>query len=251
MDTVIFVQARLNSTRLPNKVVLDMGDGKTVLEILMSRLKKIKSKVDIVIITPTFAKDNTLTKLCKNNNWNIFSGSENDLLDRHYKAAIKFKVKNIIKIPSDCVFMDPHIVDDILDYYSINNYDYVSNLHPETYPYGFDVEIMNFKSLETAWKLSKKTYEREHTTPFIVNNPKLFKIGNFRMPGGEDFSKKYRVVLDYPEDFKLLKIIYNKLNHKDKQSNLRDIIDFLQNNKAIADINKMHINSQWYNNLDL
>ena len=72
MDTVIFVQARLNSTRLPNKVVLDMGDGKTALEVLMSRLKKIKSKVDIVIITPTFTKDNTLTKLCKNNNWNIF-----------------------------------------------------------------------------------------------------------------------------------------------------------------------------------
>ena len=251
MDTAIFIQARLNSTRLPNKVVLEIGDGKTVLEILMSRLKKIKSKVEIVIITPIYQKENKLISLCKKNNWNIFSGSENDLLDRHYKAAKKFKVKNIIKIPSDCVFMDPCIVDDIISYYNINNYDYVSNLHPETYPYGFDVEIMNFKTLEIAWKQSKETYEREHTTPFILNNPKLFKIGNFRMPGGEDFSKKYRIVLDYQEDFELLKLIYENFNQKGKSCNLADIIDFLENNKAIANINKMHMNSQWYNNLDL
>ena len=147
--------------------------------------------------------------------------------------------------------MDPCIVDDIISYYNINNYDYVSNLHPETYPYGFDVEIMNFKTLEIAWKQSKETYEREHTTPFILNNPKLFKIGNFIMPSGEDFSKKYRIVLDYQEDFELLKLIYENFNQKGKYFNLQDIIDFLENNKAIANINKMHINSQWYNNLDL
>lgn len=251
MDTAIFVQARLNSTRLPNKVLLEIGDGKTVLEILMSRLKKNKSKVEIIIITPTFQKENKLTELCKNNNWNIFSGSENDLLDRHYQAAKKFKVKNIIKIPSDCVFMDPSIVDDIINYYNINNYDYVSNLHPETYPYGFDVEIMNFKSLELAWEQSKESYEREHTTPFILNNQKLFKIGNFTMANGKDFSKKYRIVLDYQEDLELLRIIYKNLHQKGKSFNLTDIIELLENNKAIANINKMHMNSQWYNNLDL
>ena len=251
VDTAILVQARLNSTRLPNKVVLEIGQGKTAIEILMSRLMKIKSKVKIVIITPIFTEDNILTDLCKKNNWNVFSGSETDLLDRHYKAAKKYDVKNIIKIPSDCVFTDPGIVDDILNYFHSNNYDYVSNLHPETFPYGFDVEIMNFETLHLAWKNSKKKHEREHTTPYIVNNPKLFNIGNYRMPGGKDFSKKYRIVLDYSEDLELLKIIYANCVLKDEFFNVTDIIDFLEKNADVANINRIHFNSQWYNNLDV
>ncbi len=247
--TLLLVQARLNSTRLPNKIFLEISKGVMAIDILIERLRKIKNNLELIMIIPENIINKPLENYCLNNNIKYFLGDEEDLLDRHYKAAIKFNGKKILKVPSDCIFMDPKIIDNIIDYFNKNDFDYLSNLYPESYPYGFDVEIFTINTLKKCWLFSKQKHEREHTTPYILNNKHMFKIGNYKWETGLNLSKKYRIVLDYKEDLDFLRVLYKNVPKKNNHFTLDEIVDYLNNNIKITKLNSMHINSQWYNNL--
>ena len=144
------IQARSGSTRLPNKIFLEVL-GKSLLEIMIERVNVSKLKGQIVIATTNKKEDNAVMKLCKSLDIDCFRGSEFDLLDRHYQCAKKFNADIVLKIPSDCPLIDPKVIDKVIKVHLATNSDYTSNLHPQSYPDGQDVEVMNFKALKIAW----------------------------------------------------------------------------------------------------
>lgn len=243
---VVFIQARMGSSRLPGKVLKKIL-GKEVLLHQVERIKKAKTVSEVVIITSTKTEDDAIENLCITNNMKVYRGSENNLLDRHYQAAIKFGADFIVKIPSDCPLSDPKIIDEVISLWinSPDKYDYVSNYHPATFPDGLDVEGCPFYILETAWKEAKKDIEREHTFPFIWDNPERFRIGNIENPRGDMFIS-HRWTLDYAEDFEFIKRVYEEL--EEKEFCMDDILELLTRKKEISEINKMYNGVNWYRN---
>ncbi len=199
---VTVIQARSGSSRLANKIFLTLT-GKPLLYRMFERVAASELKGTIVIATTTESSDDNVESFCKDHKINFYRGHQTDLLDRHYQAAKIFSADAVIKIPSDCPLIDSKVIDKVIQFYlnNINNYDYVSNLHPATYPDGNDVEIMSFNALEKAWNNAEREFEREHTTPFIWENPDKFRIGNVLWETGLDYSMTYRFTIDYPEDY--------------------------------------------------
>ncbi len=250
MEIVIVVQARMGSTRLPGKILKKI-DNKTLLEIQIERIKAIKTKATIVVATTKNPNDNEIVELCKEIGVNSYRGDEYDLLNRHYQAAKLFNADTVVKIPSDCPLIDPNIIDKVLDFYIKNykSYDYVSNLHPPSYPDGNDVEVMSFDALQVANKFSTKTYEREHTTPLFWNSKQNFRVGNVVWETGMDLSESLRLTVDYQEDFDFIKAIYNELYPSNNFFGVEEIIDLLHRKPELAMINAKYNGLFWYNKL--
>jgi spore coat polysaccharide biosynthesis protein SpsF len=244
---VIVIQARKGSTRLANKIFLPLA-GKPLLIREFERVKASKLADEIVIATTNEKEDDEVLNLCKSENINCFRGSKEDLLERHYKAGLKFGADAVVKIPSDCPLIDQLIIDKVLNYYIKNsgNFDYVSNLHPATYPDGNDVEVINMKILKTAFEEAKLPMEREHTTPFIWDKPDRFKIGNVVWETGLDFSMSHRFTIDYYEDYLFIKKVYDELFQKNNLFGLKDILNLLEANPEIMKINEKYSGVNWY-----
>jgi glutamate-1-semialdehyde aminotransferase/spore coat polysaccharide biosynthesis protein SpsF (cytidylyltransferase family) len=238
---LVIIQARYNSTRFPGKVVKKINN-KTILEILIKRLIKSKYVSKIIVACSKNQKDKAIINVCKKIGINYFSGSEDDVLDRFYKAAKKYKEKNIVRITADCPLIDPKIVDDVINNFFLNNVDYASNTNPPTFPDGLDVEVFKFSALKEAYINAKKSEEREHVTPFIINNKK-FKKFNFK--NSIDYSS-LRLTLDEKEDFiliaKIIKYFNNNLNFS-----LKNILDLYKKKKNFFLINSHLVRNEGYN----
>ncbi|SVD81070.1 uncharacterized protein METZ01_LOCUS433924, partial [marine metagenome] len=223
---VVFVQARMGSNRLPAKIIKKVN-GKELLIHQVERIKKAKTVNEVVVITTTNSEDDEIFKLCNDHSINCYRGSELDLLDRHYKAAKKFSADFVVKIGSDSPLTDSDVIDDVLNLW-INNpekYDYVSNYHPPTFPDGLDVEGCPIEILEIAWENATKDHEREHTFPYIWDNPNKFRIGNIVNKHGNMFTS-HRWTIDYLEDYSFLKNVFE--NFKDNPDfKMQDILEYL------------------------
>ena len=174
---IIVVQARMSSSRLPGKVLLPIL-GKSLLYRMIERLQMVKHQVHIVIATSTDVKDDAIQTEAALIGVPCYRGSLDNCLDRHYQAGLKYDADVVIKIPSDCPLIDPQIIDEVLDVYdnSQGKYDFVSNLHPATWPDGNDVEVMTMAlpGKKHGRKL-RGPLELEHTTPYIWENPQKFQ----------------------------------------------------------------------------
>ena len=242
METAIIIQARLGSKRLPGKVLKKIN-GKTILEYVINRLKKTKLSNNIIVATTNREEDKKIIKVAKKTNCHTFRGSTNNVLNRYYKAAVHYKVKNIVRICSDCPLIDPKIINKVYFFYLKNNYDYVSNKIFPSYPPGMGVEILNFQSLKKANKLTKNSYDKEHVTAYIYKNPKKFKIKNV---GLKKKLLNYRIVLDYIEDFKLISNIQKHFNKQRKDFTLKDIIKYINRNPILKKKNSQNLTKYGY-----
>ncbi|MCL6099633.1 MAG: glycosyltransferase family protein [Bacteroidetes bacterium] len=248
MKIVTIIQARMSSTRLPGKVMLPVL-SKPLLVRMLERVQSAKLIGSLVVATSTNSDDDEIEKLCEQNNITCFRGHLTDLLDRHYQVAIKFGADAIVKIPSDCPLIDPRVIDKVIQHFiNYEEYDFVSNLHPATYPDGNDVEIMSFASLECTWKDATKDYEREHTTPFIWEHQDVFKVGNVAWDSGLDYSTSHRWTIDYPEDYEFIRKVFEELYPSNPVFSLNDILDLLKRKPEIAEINSQHLGKYWYEN---
>jgi spore coat polysaccharide biosynthesis protein SpsF len=239
----------MGSTRLPGKVLLPLA-GKPLLVRMYERVAAAKHSGTIVIAVTEEKIDDKLVDLCNENKIRCFRGHSNDLLDRHYKAATEYNANIVVKIPSDCPLIDPEVIDKVIMYY-INNqdkFDFVSNLHPATYPDGNDVEVMRFDTLNNAWKDAEKPLEREHTTPFIWENPDKFRIGNVFWEAGMDYSMTHRFTIDYKEDYDFIKTVYNELFPVKNMFTLVDILTLLKEKPEIKKMNEKYAGVNWYRN---
>ncbi|MGB2957263.1 MAG: glycosyltransferase family protein [Bacteroidota bacterium] len=248
MKTAVIVQARTGSTRLPHKVLMPLA-GEPLLRRMVERVQASTAPDAVVVATTTERGDDPIRDLCRQMAVECFSGDSTDLLDRHYRAAQRERADVVVKIPSDCPLIDPAIIDRVLTCFTENrnSYDFVSNLHPATYPDGNDVEAMTFSSLEMSWKEARKDFEREHTTPFIWERPDRFRIGNVVWETGLNYSMSHRWTVDYPEDYEFAKAVYSELWTDEKPVfSLHDILDLLAKRPDIVALNSRYAGINWY-----
>jgi len=228
------IAARTGSSRLPNKVLLDIS-GKTALERMIERVKNAKTLDRIIIATSTNKIDDSIEKLCKQINIECVRGSENDLLSRYQLVVEKVKPDIIVKMGADSILIDPLVIDKVVSTFLTNKYDYVSNYGiPKTYPEGCTVDVYTSKTLTEAFLKAKKPSEREHINPFIWNNPEQYT--SFRVDYEKDISN-YRLSLDYKEDYIVIKTIFESLYPKNPCFTLENIISWLEKNPEIQKIN--------------
>ena len=204
MKITAIIQARSTSMRFPNKALKEIN-GKTIVEILFKRLSLSKKINKIVFAIPKESEEKLLKKHLLSLDCNLFEGSNNDVLDRYYKAAKKFKTDIIVRITADCPLVDSSIVDQMISKLIRNKLDFISNCSPPTYPDGLDVWVCTMKALKTAWLKAKNPTDREHVMNYIINS-KIFLKDNLELK--EDLSNN-RWTIDEYEDFLVMKKIFN------------------------------------------
>ena len=243
------VQARMGSSRLPGKVLLPLA-GQPLLVRMVERVQRSRLAGTVVVATTTEAADDAVAACCTAHGLACFRGDALDLLDRHYQAARQYRADVVLKIPSDCPLIDPAVIDQVLGVYlkNPNQYDFVSNLHPATFPDGNDVEIMRFEALETAWHEAQRPLEREHTTPYFWENPDRFRLANVGWATGQDFSMSHRWTIDYPEDYEFIKAVYEALHPSKPDFSLDDVLRLLEKRPDIAQLNAHLAGVNWYRN---
>lgn len=243
------VQARMGSSRLPGKVLLPLA-GQPLLIRMVERVQRAQLAGTVVVATTTAAADDAVAACCAAHAVPCFRGDALDLLDRHYQVARHYEAEVVLKIPSDCPLIDPAVIDQVLSVYLANegHYDFVSNLHPATFPDGNDVEIMRFGALETAWREAQRPLEREHTTPFFWENPDRFRLANVAWATGQDWSMTHRWTIDYPEDYTFISAVYDTLHPSNPAFGLNDILQLLAQQPAIAQLNAHLAGVNWYRN---
>ena len=247
MKTLVVVQARTGSTRLPGKVLLPVA-GAPVLVRMLERVVAARSRFQLVVATTERREDDGLAELARRFGVPVFRGHPTDLLDRHYRAAVAAAADVLVKIPSDCPLIDPAVVDAVIgEFLADQDYDYVGNLHPASWPDGNDVEVMSFAALELAWREARAPHEREHTTPFLWDQPERFRLGNVRWESGLDLSMTHRFTLDYADDYAFVAAVYEALWRKERPVfRLSDILRLLEERPELRELNARYAGVNWY-----
>jgi len=233
------IQARMGSSRLPNKVLMDI-DGKPSLKFMIDRVAKSKYIEKIIVATTTNERDKVIVDFCIKNNVLFYCGSENDVLDRYYQTSKNNDVKIIIRLTSDCPLIDPILIDKTIDLYFNKAVNYAANAVPpevKKYPDGSDVEVFSFKDLTRAWIESKDIKDREHVTFYFWKKDKDFTTA--MLDNKYDWGK-YRITVDYKEDLELVRKIVDILNSKNEFGYTNEIIDILEKDEELCKINSMH-----------
>jgi spore coat polysaccharide biosynthesis protein SpsF len=247
IKTVIVVQARMSSSRLPGKVMLPIL-GQSLLRRMVERVQMIQHEATIVIATSQEPADDIIEEEAARIGIPCYRGSLNNLLDRHYQAAKLFDAGIVLKIPSDCPLIDPRIIDQVLAFYfdHTGDYDYVSNLHPATFPDGNDVEIMTMACMERLMQEATRPLELEHTTPYIWENPDKFRIANVLWETGLDYSMSHRFTIDYEADYRFINKVFEELYPVKPDFSCGDIIALLEKKPEIYGINSQYAGVNWY-----
>ncbi|MDO8521851.1 MAG: glycosyltransferase family protein [bacterium] len=221
------IQARMSSTRLPGKVMLDLA-GEPLLYRVVERVRRAECS-EVVVATSVDASDDPVAELCNERGIKLYRGALDDVLDRYARAAQAFSADTIIRITSDCPLIDPDIIDRCIEAYRGGHYDYVSSCrgNESTFPRGLDVEAFSRKALEKAASEAKEPYEREHVTPYIWENKKnIFSIGPV-IEALQKYRRNYRLTVDYPEDYSLMQKIYQQFYRPGNIIHVPDVLSFL------------------------
>jgi spore coat polysaccharide biosynthesis protein SpsF len=237
MKILVFLQARMGSSRLPGKIMLPL-ENKTVIEHDIERIKRSKLINNIIVCTTVENKDNCIEDYCIKNNITYYRGSENNVLDRYYKCALIHKPDIIVRITSDCPMIDPEIIDKMISDFLLKKKEspyfcvkYADPKKGHNFPDGFNPEIFTFDILEEAWVNATLDSDKEHVGPYMR-----------RKYGKHEFevilSKKYEnldfkilhLSLDTKKDYELLKNIFNNVYKNKNNFTIEDVLEYLNNN---------------------
>lgn len=229
---VAIIQARLGSTRLPGKVLLALA-GEPMLARVVHRVRRARRVAEVVVATTSEPRDDALADLCAQHSWACFRGSENDVLDRYYHAALAHRAEIVVRITSDCPFIDPAVIDSAIAGLDLQQSAYSSNTLRRTYPRGLDVEAVTFAALETAHREDHNPAWREHVTQFIVQHPERFGLTNL----AHDTDRSgLRWTVDTPEDFAFAEKVYAHFRRDDFA--WEEVLPVLAEHPAWSEINR-------------
>lgn len=236
------LQARFSSTRLPGKVLMRVF-GKPLLQIQIERMKCSRYANDVVVATSRQPEDDAIEALCKTLGVGCYRGSLDDVLDRFYRAVETRKPEHVIRTTGDCPLLDPDVLDAVVGFYLSGNYDYASNTLEPTFPDGLDVEVFRFACLKQAWDEATLKSQREHVTPFLHQNPRRFKLGNFK--NTKNLSQ-LRWTVDTQEDFKFVQQVLCRLYEVNPRFTMQDVVDLLDRSPELKNVNAMHHRNEGY-----
>ena len=203
MRTVAIVQARVNSSRLPGKVLKPLGK-KTILQMVLERLRFAKAIDDVCCATSTSSADDPIESEAKNLGFLVFRGEYEDVLDRYLKAARYTAADVVVRVTSDCPCVDPTIADSIIRLREKRDVGYASNNMPRSWPIGMDVEVFENRVLELAAYSAVKPDEREHVSPWMRNSP---LVSRANLASVNKLFSDTRLTVDYPEDYEFFELL--------------------------------------------
>lgn len=230
----IIIQARMTSTRLPEKVMLPLCN-KTVLEVMLDRIKEFKD--NIIIATTNDGTQKPIVDICSKLDLKYYEGDTNNVLSRFYEAALKYKAKEndiVVRLTSDCPLLDKDILKSCIDTFKNSSIDYLTCGDETGFPRGIDVEVFRFKLLDEANKNATTDTQKEHVTVYIHTTIKD-KLNILEYKNRNDDSR-FRITLDEEDDYKLIKQIYEKFDNKTDFS-YEQLIDLLEKNDELVQIN--------------
>lgn len=201
---VSIVQARMNSSRLPGKVLKPIA-GYPMLNWVVERARMSQLTDSVWVATTTDASDDAIANYCANHNYPVYRGSEQDVLDRFYQAAKLAEADIVVRLTADCPLIDPWLIDEVITILFDEKADFAATRLPppfhRTYPIGLDVEAVHFSGLEKAWQKAATRYQREHVMPFFYELEGQYKV--VVLNAAED-KGNYRWTVDTAEDLQLV-----------------------------------------------
>jgi spore coat polysaccharide biosynthesis protein SpsF len=231
----IIIQARLASTRLPGKVLMDIS-GRTMLAWVVGRLQRAKIPDEIIVATTVQPRDDAIVEESRRCGAKVFRGSEEDVLDRYYQAATRFELDIIGRVTSDEPLMDPRLVDEMLAVFLERpDSDYCSNSLERTYPRGLECSFIKYDVLQTAWQEAAQEYERVHVVPFIREHPERFNLLSYTKPGTP--LNQLRLTVDTWEDLEFMRRVFQGLD-KPLEARWEDAVALLAQHPDWAKINE-------------
>lgn len=211
MKIIAIIQARMSSSRLPGKVLLDIA-GQPMLVHVVERTRLARTIDQVVVATTTDSSDDALAAVCLEKRYPCYRGSLYDVLDRYYQAARMYAADVVVRITSDCPLIDPGVVDKtVLEFLDTKHCDFAANRLPQpwgrTYPVGLDTEVCTFAALELAWREARQPYQREHVMPFFYEQPERFRI--LHVNHDVDYGA-LRWTVDTSEDLELIRQVFGR-----------------------------------------
>jgi spore coat polysaccharide biosynthesis protein SpsF len=234
MKFTAIIQARMGSSRLPEKIFLPLA-GKPILWHVVERVSRSKGIDEVVVATSKLPADDRVETWSREKGVPCFRGSEQDVLSRYYEAAAHLKAENIVRITADDPFKDPEVIDRVIELYQRGEYDFAYNTKPTTFPEGLDVEIFTVDSLAIAFHEAIDPFDREHVTPYLYRHPDRFFQAN--LSHDEDLSF-LRWTIDTCVDYQMAENIYNNLYGAGGLFLMKDILAYLNKNPKVMEINR-------------
>lgn len=246
MKVVAIVQARCGSSRFPNKVFADLC-GQPFIWHVINRLKYACSLDHIVLATTINPIDDKLYNWAKENQVDVFRGSENNVLNRYYEAANYSKADIVVRITADDPFKEPLLIDEAVNTLQKGKYDFVCNNCPPSYPEGLDIEVFTKKTLDKEEKLSTSDFEREHVTQYIYHHLEEFKTFNLHNSTNLSY---LRWTVDTEKDFQMVRHVYSLLYKNNSEIfHMNDILQLLKEHPEISEINSDVARSEMYKSI--
>jgi len=233
VETQAVIQARLGSTRLPGKVLLDLY-GTPILGHVVRRVQAASRISRVLVATTIHSEDDAVADWCSTAGVGCFRGSPGDVLDRFAKCIDEWPCRRLVRITADCPLIDPGVVDAAVALHESGSFDYVSNLHPPTFPHGLDIEVVSAALLKQVWEEATLPSHREHVTLYIRENRERFRFGNITF--GRDASR-FRVTVDRPEDYEFMKVFLGLIPPGIELPSLYEILRLLEAHPKIVAIN--------------
>lgn len=230
---IAVVQARLGSTRLPGKALLDVA-GRPMLAHVLARAAAIPGVDDVVLATTVSPEDAALADLARTAGVACVRGSVDDVLDRFRQAITVHPCDAVVRITADCPLLDPEVSGRVVAAYRAGGVDYASNVHPPTYPDGLDTEVISAAAVEAACREARAGSEREHVTPFVWRRPERF--AQLNVAAERDLSH-LRFTVDDARDLAFVREVYAALSRRDRLFGLADVLDLLRARPQLIDLN--------------
>jgi len=204
-----------------------------VLDRVVERAARAVTLDDLCVAVPDAESDDELHALCEARGWMCSRGSEHDVLDRYYRAALEISADVVVRMTADCPLLDPEVIDRVVRAFLEDRPDYASNTLERTYPRGLDTEVMSLGALERSWQEATAPYQRAHVTPYILEHAESFHLVS--VVGPTDHSR-HRWVVDVPEDLEFVRSVYAHFEGRDGFSSA-DVLEILDRNPSLAAIN--------------
>lgn len=234
--SAVIVQARMRSTRLPGKVLMDLA-GKSVLRHVLERCQAVEGINVVCCAVPPGEADNAVAEEAARCGALVVRGPEHDVLDRYLQAAVECAADVIVRVTSDCPLLDPHLVAMVLALVKEEGADYACNNSPPSWPHGLDCEAFTFHWLKRAAQEARLPSEREHVTPYLRSHPEV-RRAYFGGPGGE--TVHHRWTLDDESDLRFLRALFAQLPEGPAGYDYRVPFAIVESDPALAAINAGH-----------
>jgi spore coat polysaccharide biosynthesis protein SpsF (cytidylyltransferase family) len=235
---VAIIQARIGSTRLRGKVLADLA-GRPVLAHVVDRTRAAREIDDVIVAAPDGRQDDVIEQLCRREGWPCFRGSEDDVLDRYYRAAEVWSAEHVVRVTADCPLLCPRELDRVVSRHLETDADYTHNITVwgSGMPLGTGGEIFRFETLHVSWQNGKEQHHREHVDEYVGEHPELFRIERVQAP--ESLRRpELRVTVDTSEDLALMREVYRRLARPGELIDLADVIVLLDKQPDLLELNR-------------